>query len=120
MPKKIIRIGVWETRSSSTHSLTIADKEDYKKWQEGRLLLDFFYDRLVTEEQAIEEMKADGWFKKNLDFSDSDAVQEALSADYWTFERYEDHTRSYYTFENEHTTPSGDKIVVFGYYGETF
>jgi hypothetical protein len=34
---KIIRQGVFETNSSSTHSLTICSCEEYSKWEDGEL-----------------------------------------------------------------------------------
>lgn len=47
---KKIRFNTFETNSSSTHSLTICTKEDYKKWENGEL---YYYDeRLVSKEEA--------------------------------------------------------------------
>ena len=37
--KRQIRKGVFETNSSSTHSLTMCLKSDYDKWANGELLL---------------------------------------------------------------------------------
>lgn len=36
--KRQIRVGVFETNSSSTHSITIANKCDYEAWERGELL----------------------------------------------------------------------------------
>ena len=33
--KKQIRIGVFESNSSSTHSLTIVSEDEFKKWKNG-------------------------------------------------------------------------------------
>jgi len=38
-----IRRGVFETNSSSTHSITILSQKDYDKWRNE----DLFYDQLV-------------------------------------------------------------------------
>lgn len=35
--KRVIRRGVFETNSSSTHSITMVSSEDYNKWQNGEL-----------------------------------------------------------------------------------
>ena len=35
-----IRRSIFETNSSSTHSLSIVAKEDYLKWKKGEVLLD--------------------------------------------------------------------------------
>lgn len=90
MKKIQIRQGVFETNSSSTHSLTICSKQEYEDFKNGKLLIDW-NNKFVpnTEENAENE--------DNKDF-------ESYGYDFETF--YE-----------EHTTPSGDEIVVFGYYG---
>ena len=36
--KKQIRRGVFETNSSSVHSLTMCTGEEYKKWESGEFL----------------------------------------------------------------------------------
>jgi len=50
---RVIRRGVFETNSSSTHSLCIASKEDFKKWQNGELVYDSWSDKLVPIEEEI-------------------------------------------------------------------
>ena len=35
---KQIRCNVFETNSSSTHTLAICTEDEYKKWQEGKML----------------------------------------------------------------------------------
>ena len=37
--KRQIRRGVFETNSSSTHSITLMMKKDYDRWQKGDLYL---------------------------------------------------------------------------------
>ena len=107
------------TALSSVHSLTLVNKKDYDKWQEGRLLYHYLYSRLVTKEQAIEIMKGHTWYQENLDFSDHEAVQEALSEGYWTCGQYNDYvsTRNFDSFADEFDTPNGDTVIAFGYYG---
>lgn len=92
---KQIRNGVFETNSSSTHSLTIASQEEYDKWEKGELLID------------SDSMKF-------INASEKD--KQKYPEDYLTYdEYYEDMEME--TFEESHTTKSGDKIVVFGHYG---
>ena len=38
--KRQIRRGVYETNSSSTHSLTMCSKEEFEQWKNGELLFD--------------------------------------------------------------------------------
>ena len=39
---RTIRTKVFETNSSSTHSLVILSKEDYEKWENGEVVLDLY------------------------------------------------------------------------------
>ena len=38
--KRQIRRGVFETNSSSTHSLTMCSEEEFEQWKNGELLFD--------------------------------------------------------------------------------
>lgn len=49
---KIIREGVFETNSSSTHSITMCMKSDYEKWQDGLLKLIPQEERFLTLEEC--------------------------------------------------------------------
>ena len=61
---KQIRRGVFETNSSSTHSITMCSKEDYDKWESGDVYLNDGSGwaslstnkdkQFVTKEEAIE------------------------------------------------------------------
>jgi len=113
-----IRRGVFETNSSSTHSITMCLKKDYDKWEIGEMYL--HDDVLVTKEEAIEELKNNKWFNErnpDFNFTDEETVDEILAD-------YEYHTSKQYwddeyleTFEDTYTTPSGDVVVAFGKYG---
>ena len=53
--KRQIRIGVFETNSSSTHSLTMCSRDDYEKWEKGEILLNenwHIEKQFVTKEEA--------------------------------------------------------------------
>lgn len=79
-----IRANTFETNSSSTHSITICTEEEYNKFINGELGVDFD-GNLVPKEEA----------KYDIDTYGED------------YERYEEY----------YTSPSGDRIVAFGYYG---
>ena len=55
--KFTVRRGVFETNSSSVHSFTIADKEDYDKFKKGELYIHRYDLNFCTKEQYIEENK---------------------------------------------------------------
>ena len=95
--KRQIRCGVFETNSSMTHALTICTEEEYRKWEDGELL----YGKWENDFKTPEEVKTlDRWEQEEY------VSLEEYDDDY-DFEHYEEHF----------TTPSGDSMVVFGYYG---
>ena len=96
---KQIRRSIFETNSSSTHSLTIVPKEEFEMWVSGELLFgEYENPQFIKREDAPE-----GW-------------EEDEYPDYQTYDGYFD-TEMLESFEEEYTTKSGDKIVVFGLYG---
>lgn len=120
--KKQIRRGVFETNSSSTHSLTMMMKSDYERWERENLYLfngwigewEFNYPvkgYLYTRDEAIELAKKNKYYQDVEEF-DNEILKEAgfISFDDEGYERLEN-------FYDEFTTPSGETIVAFGQYG---
>lgn len=119
------RFGVFETNSSSTHTMQILNADDYKKLQSGEYLLSRWYEGIFTIEEAIEVCVKE-WNSWNQ--SNPKTVEEVMAMDYddrmefLSTEHFE--TLDHYfddeyleTFVERFTTPSGDEIVVFGKYG---
>lgn len=107
--KKQIRVGVFETNSSMTHALTICTEEEYKKWKSGEVFWDKWNDRMETKsrEELMEEFKEDGYYN---DFDEWRRDEGLVN--------YEDNDDDYFEHFTKHfTTPSGDNMVAFGYYG---
>lgn len=50
-----IRLGTFETNSSSTHSLVIGTPEQIEKWEAGELFINY-YDDYATEFKTKEEL----------------------------------------------------------------
>lgn len=115
--KKQIRYGVFETNSSSIHSLTMCAGEQYNEWEDGEVLLDNYANAFITREEAIEELMKQ--ICRDLDFKDKDAIDEALfDNEYFTYEEFWDYASKYEeTFEVSFTTPKGDTVIAFGYSG---
>ena len=127
--KKQIRRGVFETNSSSTHSITMCMESDYNKWEKGELLLYVgwrsFYKKdnrpernhLYTIEEAIEFEKSR--CDSGIDWNNKQEVDLALAdSDFYTYERYwNEYCEDYEDYEETMTTPNGEKVVAFGYYG---
>ncbi len=116
--KKQIRVGVFETNSSMTHALTICTQEEYDKWQNGETLLDRCWGSdkkfITNDDERIAKLKKeyeDG-DNKYYDTFEEFLVDNGICS-------YDEYNNDYY-FEHFHkpfTTPSGDKMVAFGYYG---
>lgn len=93
-----VRRSVFETNSSSVHSITMCMKSDYDKWVNGELYWDFYNDQLVTQDV--------------VDKSD-------YQGRYYSYKKYcakIEHEEFY----DEFTTPGGDTVVSFGYYGTDY
>lgn len=121
--KKQIRRGVFETNSSSVHSITMCSHDEYTKWISGDLIFDKDWEKFTTRENAIEKVKGLTHWKTgellypNADWSNKEEVDEILRKNhYYTEEEYWDNT-DYETFDDTYTTPNGEVIHAFGYYG---
>lgn len=116
-----IRRNVFETNSSSTHSLTMMMKSDYERWHSEKLYL---YDggygwefnkpvlhRLYTRDEVIAFAKNNKYYTYTEDI-DNDALKDM------GFISWDDEGSEYLEgFYKEFTTPSGETIVAFGEYG---
>lgn len=115
----VVRRGVFETNSSSTHSITMCSKEDYEKWESGEIFLDDGWKtekQFITKEEAIKKLKDSGYYK-DYDLDNEEELYEALKeADIHTSESYFD-SDYLEAFEDEYTTKNGEIIVAFGKYG---
>ena len=114
--KRQIRRGVFETNSSSVHSLTMCSGAEYKKWEDGEILFWKWKDKFGTRDEIIRELKSQSW-RSNVNWDDKDEVDDVFSdEEIQTCEEFFDNDY-YETFEERYTTPSGDEVVAFGYYG---
>lgn len=110
-----IRHGVFETNSSSTHSITMCMENDYDKFTKGELLL-YEEEKLVTKEEAIANIKAEVLKYKHKELTDEQALEELEEGyGYQTYDQGCNSDLEGYT--ETFTTPSGEKIVAFGEYG---
>lgn len=91
-----VRPGVFETNSSSTHSLVVCTTSEYKMFQRGEMLLDVWNDKLVSYDDAKVH-----WSDRRYK-----TIEQAFNGCWVEGELYE-----------EFETPSGDQMVVFGAYG---
>lgn len=127
-----IRNNVFETNSSSTHSITMCMKNDYIKWKTGKVwfidsgscrdnpfftfedMMEFMIARNIFDSDAIE--KINNMRQRNDEEGLADYLRDY---DVYTFDTYFDN--EYEEFYDEFTTPnSSETICAFGYYGESY
>ena len=112
---KQIRLGVFETNSSSTHSLTLCSSEDYERWGKGELLFDkysgkFFETSPVKVKDTKPEIPEDEDDEENDGALYTEDGDELYTRDsFWDGIGME-------TFHEEYVTKSGEKVVAFGYW----
>ena len=132
--KRQIRCGVFETNSSSVHTLTICDLDTYEKWINGELLFDKWSEKFIKPIPKLSDLQKDDAKKAYIKSMktywkewDELSIEEKekwyceyglnhglLSEGAQTYDEYFDNS---YTYAENYTTQSGDNIVVFGYYG---
>lgn len=110
---RVIRRCVFETNSSSTHSIVMCSKEEYDKWENGETcLIPYNKGRFITKNEALNILSED-----EIDINKYDSIDEAFSDnEIYTYDSYFDDYRLD-SFYEEYMTPSGDTIVAFGKYG---
>lgn len=99
-----VRRSVFETNSSSTHSITVCSKEDFERFQRGELMHDAYGDKLVPTDGEI-------WRDSPSRFSSYDEFftpwNDTVRDWRWAFK----------TYKKSFTTPAGEEMVAFGEYG---
>ena len=115
---KVIRFGVFETNSSSTHSICICTQEEFDKWKKGELYYDYWDEALISESDIpLEERELihlDEYAEENEDRYDE--IKDAKN-DYRVYDRESEYLEWY---DKRFTTPSGDKMIAFGWYGNNY
>ena len=88
--KVSVRQGVFETNSSSVHTLTMCSDSEYKKWENGELLYGKYSEVFITREE----------YEANKEKYDSD----------------DDYCNDYDmdTYDESYKTPGGEIVHAFG------
>lgn len=121
-----IRRNVFETNSSSTHSITMCNANEYDDWKNGKVYFndswiygtsEYQNKSFVTKEEIVDIYNKCN-YEDTLDINDPNFEEFVLDHDFYTYEDYWDQKGNYYDmFHKDYTTPSGDEVVAFGYYG---
>ena len=119
---RTIRIGTFETNSSSTHSITMCMESDFLKWKNGEMYWDRWNESLVSKEEVEKEMAKlkEEFISEHPDYDKDDIdweeqLEDYLNSDkeYYTYEEFNNYDYiEYETFEDSY-----DGVVAFGYYG---
>lgn len=123
--KRQVRRGVFETNSSSVHSLTMCSKSEYDEFEKGNMYIERWGSRIYSKEELIENFKKmRDWRTKELKYSGVDWNNEEEfnrvleETDFVTGDKYWDIvSEEYETFEESYTGKNGESVVAFGYYG---
>ena len=133
--KRQVRHSVFETNSSSTHSLTICSEEKFEAWKKGEILFNSWSEKFenviqLTDSQR-EDAKIDYEDKKETFWKDWDSLNEKEKEKWYSkyakendfindgYITYEDWCNNCFLekFVETYTTDGGEKIVAFGKYG---
>ena len=94
-----IRKSVFETNSSSTHSLTMCTREQYDAWRKGDLVYNDYEEEFYPIDSLTDEQR--------------DLIDEE---EFYTYDGYWE-MLEYETVEETYITPGGEEVISFGYYG---
>lgn len=126
-----IRQGVFETNSSSVHTMTICSKEDYNKWVSGEVLMlnpDYYkgnkgMKQFLTEDEVKKIDLNYPYINCSSDYSEKYFYSnkgEQLYIDsipYITFTQYiSSISYEFYSYKEEKNI-NGTDVIVFGYHG---
>lgn len=113
-----LREGVFETNSSSTHSVSICLGSEWERFKKGELwmcpdTLKFLPkdEALKFNEQMIEDLKIE--YPNYEDIMEQEWAQRELYHDYRSYNDYDD----YDWFIHREEFPESVSVVAFGYYG---
>lgn len=100
-----IRLGTFETNSSSTHSLVIGTPEQIEKWEAGELFINY-YDDYATE------------FKTKEELDQMEETEESFYRDEWKNGEEWDEATEYLDHDSRIiTTPGGEQLSIVCAYG---
>lgn len=106
-----VRQNIFETNSSSMHSLTVMMKENYRLWVRGDVLLNEDEDSLpevCTRQQALEFIAENYGESPDYKYPDSE-VQFLNDYGFVSYDYYMDSSNINHV---DYTTPGGEEIVI--------
>lgn len=100
-----IRLGTFETNSSSTHSLVIGTPEQIEKWENGELFINYYDDYATV-------------FKTKEELDQMEETEESFYRDEWKNGEEWDEATEYLDHDSKIiTTPGGEQLSIVCAYG---
>ena len=135
-----MRRNVFETNSSSTHSLTMCMKEDYDRWMsEGNLYLvnkltntPGPFPKFVTREELLALLAKEPYAPdlanidpdeynedndEDDDYKDRESIIDEYLSDYGYYTSATYNSQELEEFDEVYTLPDGQQVIAFGYFG---
>ena len=120
-----VRRGVFETNSSSTHSITFANKSEFDNWKNGEVYFndcwfcDFSDKTWMTKEEAVDAIVSCRYKPTQNPYQMDDETLNRFLADEYNIYTYDIYFSgcNYNYYKSDYTTDGGEDIVAFGYYG---
>lgn len=117
-----IRRNIFETNSSSVHSITLCSEDEFQKWKNGEIFFDRYEEKFLTPKEAQEVKKEQERERERLIEqygNDDDFYDEGRALTYSQFfdwqgdDSYLDYMEKYQSHQNI----NGVDVVAFGYFG---
>lgn len=112
-----IRYGLFETNSSSVHSMTLLTQDEYEKWESGNYYIDLYEGKILTKgdvETIVSEYINHWGLEYPIDKEEFDEI--LYYKDIYSPESYEEYTEGFKTFDYKYNK-DGHIIYAVGYYG---
>lgn len=120
-----VRRGVFETNSSSTHTMTMCDDDTYTKWMNNEIYWDNDNDVLVKEDEMFAEI-AESYgddavteLKAMREQSEETFLDSLAEYSYYTRKSFRE-AHTYEHFHDKFVTAGGETVHTFGWYGEDY
>lgn len=110
-----IRNSIFETNSSSVHSITMCSENEFKEWEKGNVLYCTYVENFVSYDDAVKTIKKDHG-------EDCNPKEYFKDYDFYTVDMYNDMVddRGYEEFYEKYVTQHGDTVIAFGYSGNDY
>lgn len=107
-----IRCGLFETNSSSVHSITVLTANEYARWKNGTCVIQSYSSNVISKESAISRALINTFY-----MNDKDIEQELANRGYYTYDTFHDIIGDRYETSETKVTKDGQELVIVSYSG---